>query len=459
MQPGIAGRHAARRRAAAASLAWMAVAAIGCDAPSAAHVPRLRADGGDGQVAPIGTWLPKPLVVLAVDGNGAPAAGVQVNWHLQGNGRLLPLDEATDADGRARAAWLLDETEGAHTAEAVLPGFDPAKFTATGTAEPGELPFDEIRGLDFATYEGSRQVVHPDYAFTPNDLFGPRHHLAITPYPFGNARYENPSLFDGGRPDMWALSPGTPNPIVLPEQGYLSDPDLVYVPEHDELWLYYRQVTTDNIIHLVRTRDGRQWTSPAEVVRAPNHQIVSPSVVRRGADDWWMFSVNAGASGCGGPSTVVEVRRSSDGIHWSAPAPADLTQPNLWVWHIDVQWIPSRNVFWAVYNVKTGGGCTTPAVYMASSDDGMAWQVVSTPVLAKGGYPAFQDIVYRSTFSYDPADDALTFWYSGARYENSRYVWSAAIERRRRTDIFERRTALMRPESFTPAPAPLTDWP
>src|SRR5262249_52236192 len=158
------------------------------------------------------------------------------------------------------------------------------------------------------------QVVHPDYAFTPSDLFGPRHHLAITPYPNGNARYENPSLFDGARLDQWALSPGVPNPIVLPEQGYLSDPDLVYVPEEDELWLYYRQVTTDNIIRLVRTRDGRTWTAPVEVVRAPNHQIISPSVVRRSAGDWWMFSVNAGGTGCGAASTVVEVRRSSDGI-------------------------------------------------------------------------------------------------------------------------------------------------
>ena len=61
---------------------------------------------------------------------------------------------------------------------------------------------------------------------------------------------------------MWALSPGAPNPVILPDQGYLSDPDLVYVPERDELWLYYRQVTSDNIIHLIRTRDGRQWTSP-----------------------------------------------------------------------------------------------------------------------------------------------------------------------------------------------------
>jgi hypothetical protein len=399
------------------------------------------------------------LLAAVIDGNGKPAAGVQVEWQPQGGGKIVPLDDATDESGQARAAWLLDGTEGAHTAEAALPGFEPATFTATGTAEPDELPFDELRGLDFATYDGSHQVVHPDYVFTPNDLFGPRHHLAITPYPFGNARFENPSLFDGGRPDVLTLSPDVPNPVVLPDQGYLSDPDLVYVPERGELWLYYRQVTSDNIIQLVRTRDGRIWSAPVEVVRAPNHQIVSPSVVRRGADDWWMFSVNSGTAGCGGPSTVVEVRRSSDGIHWGAAAPVDLTQPNFWAWHIDVQWIPSRNAFWAIYNVKTAGGCTTPAAFMASSDDGMAWAVVATPVLAKGRSPAFQDIVYRSTFSYDPTSDALTFWYSGARYEDGRYVWGAAIERRRRADIFERRLAVRRPDDFAPAPAPLTDWP
>jgi hypothetical protein len=58
-----------------------------------------------------------------------------------------------------------------------------------------------------------------------------------------------------------------------------------------------------------------------------------------------------------------------------------------------VQWIPTRNEFWAVYNGKTAGSCTTPAVFLASSPDGVTWRVMDQPVIAKGRVPQFADIV------------------------------------------------------------------
>ena len=412
---------------------------------------------GDGQIAPVGTLLPAPIVATVLNQDGAPAAGVRISWRTT-DGRVLPVDAKTDAQGRARARWELGESEGQGTAEATLPGAEPAVFTAI--AEPRDaLPLGSLTPLTFATYDGSGQVVHPDYAATPAGAFGLPLHLAITPYPFGDARFENPSFFESGRGDAWALPEGGPNPVVLPDRGYLSDPDLVYLADLNELWLYYRQVTSDNIVQLVRTSDGHSWSPPVEVVRAPNHQIVSPSIVRRAADDWWMFAVNAGQSGCGAATTVVEVRRSQDGIRWGAAEPAQLTQPDFWPWHLDVQWIPQLNRFWALYNVKTGNGCTTPAVYLAESDDGLAWQVVPQAVLVKGAIPEFQDIVYRSTFQYDPLTDAVTFWFSGARWESDGYRWSAAVERRRRSSLTDVLAITFDPAELPPAPAPLTDWP
>ncbi len=337
--------------------------------------------------------------------------------------------------------------------------------TVPAPVESSLLPLNDLRLLTFATYDSSGQVVHPDYARTPAILFGLPHQLAITPYPFGDAKHENPSLFGSTTLDAWNLGDGVPNPIVRPERGYLSDPDLVYVPEYQELWLYYRQVTSDNIIWLVRSKNGRDWSAPVEVVRAPNHQIISPSVVRRGATDWWMFSVNAGPVGCSAKATTVEIRKSSDGLNWDMPQTVEIGTsdfPNLWPWHIDVQWIPSQRAFWAIYNGKTNSGCTTPAVFMATSEDGVTWTTALQPVLAKGRHPALKDIVYRSTFDYDPTADALTFWYSGATLDAGQYVWSAAVERRRREDVFA--PSGMRIEArvdkiMTPAPMPLTDWP
>jgi len=61
-------------------------------------------------------------------------------------------------------------------------------------------------------------------------------------------------------------------------------------------------------------------------------------------------------------------------MHWSPPEQVSLVQLGYSVWHIDVQWIASRSEFWALYNVKTPGSCTTPAVYLATSGDGVTWR-------------------------------------------------------------------------------------
>jgi hypothetical protein len=323
-----------------------------------------------------------------------------------------------------------------------------------------EFQYDQLYPLKIPTYEGSGQVVHPDYASSSASSFQYSNHLAITPYPFGDTRWENPSVFAGRKALTWLLEGGVPNPLVTPSRGYLSDPDLVYVTETGELWLYYRQVTQSNLIYLMKSRDGVHWSAPVQVASAPNHQIISPTVVHRGARDWWMWAVNGGAAGCGAAATTVEVRHSEDGEHWSPPSPVDLTQPGFFPWHIDVEWIASRNEFWTVYNGKLAGGCATPALFLATSPDGINWTTRMRPLMAKGTIRAFADIVYRSTFSYDPVSDDIIFWYSGARYEGNAYVWSAAVQRRTRADVFLPATTADDPGPLlVPPPAELEDWP
>jgi hypothetical protein len=233
----------------------------------------------------------------------------------------------------------------------------------------------------------------------------------------------------------------------------------VYDPESNQLWLYYRQATGDNVVLLIRSTDGERWSRPVEVARAPSHEIVSPTVVRRGPSEWFMWAVNSGPAGCGATTTRVELRRSSDGERWSQPEPVSLPLPDLWPWHLDVQWIPSRSEFWAIFNAKTNTGCTTPAVFIARSADGVTWTVPGRPVIAKGRIPEFAHIVYRSTFDYDPVADIVTFWYSGARHMEPGYVWRAAVERRKREELFALGQTDLDPEIYAEPPAPLEDWP
>jgi hypothetical protein len=154
----------------------------------------------------------------------------------------------------------------------------------------------------------------------------------------------------------------------------------------------------------------------------------------------------------------VELRRSTDGVTWTDPVITDLGTADPYPWHIDVEWIASRGEFWAVYNVKIAGSCTTAALHFATSTDGLAWNPASSPVLVRGEIPAFADIVYRAAISYDPASQLTTLFYSGARFEHGGYTWRVATERLA-LDAFLRRLAAVTPgegTSVTSSP-PLTD--
>jgi hypothetical protein len=231
---------------------------------------------------------------------------------------------------------------------------------------------------------------------------------------------------------------GLANPVELPGTGYLSDPDLLFDPDDGRLWMYYRQVVgVANDILLTRSADGTHWTGPERVLRAPSHEIVSPAVIRGSpAAPWTMFSVNSGPDGCTARGTVVERRTSDDGVRWSPPVATDLAIRGEVPWHLDVQWIPSRSEYWAVTNTyPSGGSCTTDALRLAHSPDGLHWTTFPSPVLRSGASDGFRDVVYRSTFVVDEAGETVTFWFSGASYATGRYVWQTATETRRVADL------------------------
>jgi hypothetical protein len=411
------------------------LAACAMDLRQAPHHSRvLSVEAGDGQTGPASEPLSEALVVRVKDIDGNPVAGITVHWTTTDGGALAPSDTPTDETGLARTSWILGATVKDQHAHAVVEGAEAVHFTANALGDPATpLP---PAALALTTPDGSGQTVHPDYVAMPGWWAFGHQYLLITPYPFGNAGFENPSIYTGSTPAAWTAPPGVSNPIVRPGHGYLSDPDVVAVPETNELWVYYRQVWSKNEIYVVRSADGVTFSAPRLVASADNHDIVSPTVVRRGPSDWLMWSVKSGV-GCSASTTSVELRRSTNGLDWSAPRTVALTQGGtISPWHIDVQWIPSRNEFWAVYNGKTPGGCTTAALFIATSADGVTWTTYPSPILTRGASPELADVVYRSTFAYDPGRDVIDFWYSGAKFRAGQYEWRSAYQRRTRGEVF-----------------------
>lgn len=431
----------------------------GCDGPTPpaepvpAHVVML--DVGQPFGRP-GARAPLPVEAVVTGPDGRPLAGVPVRWRAW-NGRIASGETRTDSLGTVEARFHLGAIAGPSIASVIVQGRDSAQVEFQVRDEPPDLiPLGLPLPISVPTADGSGETVHPDYATTP---FGMPDQLAITPYPRGKSNREWPSVFASLGGVDWGLAPGAPNPVVdAPAAGYLSDPDLLYHGGTGELWLYYRWVNSENVILVKRSLDGVSWSDPDTVVRAANHRAVSPTVVRRRPDDWFMYVVNAGEQGCGATFTTVDLRRSSDGIHWSEPTPVALDAGEWYPWHLDVQWVPELGQFWALYNAKGTGSCATPVLYLATSEDGLTWTRAPAPVLVRGAFPEFADVVYRSTFKYDRRRDEAWFWYSGARFMRGRWVWSTLQQRRTRRELFAA-PASVAAGPITVSRHRLNDWP
>lgn len=321
---------------------------------------------------------------------------------------------------------------------------DRATVIEPADVVPNPMPAAERRDLTLPpsaftlhTYDGSNQSVHPDVV-TPGSQWGlPYRYLVSTPYPGGLDKFENPSLYASVDGEQWSAAPDAPFPLVKPTAGFLSDPDMLFDPDRRQLVLYYRQGAKGrDLIHVMTSPDGASWSTPTKVIDAPFASVLSPTIVRRSASEWLMWSVHS-LGGCHGSSTGVELRRSTDGVAWSDPENVSLPLiAGRYAWHLDVQWIPSLQEYWALFPVKRAGTCATRELQMASSVDGVTWKVVGKPVVMAGSIRTLKDVVYRSTFAYDPALDEITFWYSGARLVGKKFIWGTAMQYRDRSEVF-----------------------
>ncbi|MDB4881882.1 MAG: hypothetical protein JWL95_648 [Gemmatimonadetes bacterium] len=288
--------------------------------------------------------------------------------------------------------------------------------------------------LDVTTYEGSGQLVHPDATFFPRSWQGHRYWLSATPYPGGDPRFENPSIFYGSTSKEMLVPTGVSNPLALPEtQAYLSDPDLVFDPEAGELRMYYRQTLPYlDQLFVATSRNGQQWTKGRRVISDSRYALISPAIVREGPGAWRMWTVNAVPAGC--QSTIAQIslqqRRSTDGVTWAEPEPVQLSIAGRVPWHWDVQYVAAKSEYWAMIAAyPQGTSCSQSSVYFARSLDGTTWNVSPVPLLAAGAFQPLRDLVYRSTFHYHDGSDVVSVWFSGARLEGNLFRYAIASAR------------------------------
>lgn len=326
-----------------------------------------------------------------------------------------------------------------------------------------------ITRLDFATYDGSHEVVHPDVLRFPSGWGGSKFWAVLTPYPNSAVQFENPSLFTSGDGNSWSVPAGLKNPIRTTNRGYLSDPDMLYDPVAKNLRMYYREVSrrkvagkemhAADVVWTTTSTNGVQWSAPQIAAQDNLRYVVSPTVVRGEDGTWRMWSVDAGKEGCATRATKLRLRTSTDGVRWGAPADVQLAQAGYNPWHVDVQWVPARSEYWAlVAAYPSTGSCATTDLFLATSKDGKAWTTYRTPVLSHGAVPEFDTNVYRSTFAHT-GDDSVTFWFTGARTTVQAakgqlpvLQWNAGTARISVADLFARVQAAPSPVRYALKP-------
>jgi hypothetical protein len=404
--------------------------------PAAVTPAHVSVSAGDDQQADPGDSLPVTVQFLVTDENHRPMAQVPITLSVPLGGGSVPVATlVTDSAGHVASPWTMGPSSGVQTLDAHVSPLVYGSATATTCDPQACFPVERLSStlssatlVPLATYENSGQAVHPDVVRGHGSATG--FWLTVTPYPNGNIGYENPSIFRSGNAATWTVPKGLTNPVVTPDfNGYLSDPDMIYNTD-GRLWLFFRSVIyNQNVVELTRSRDGVHWDSAQTLISVPSHSLVSPSVVRGAPQGpWQMWSVNSGVAGCQSTATFIEHRSSDDGIHWNQPTPVNLVQPGESIWHIDVQWVPARAEYWALYNAYTTGfSCATDALYLARSADGANWITYPSPIARAGLIPEFATIIYRSTFMIDPKATQVTLWMSGASLDETvGYDWRTA---------------------------------
>jgi adhesin/invasin len=94
---------------------------------------------GDAQSAPVGSRLPRPLVVRVTDGDNNPIQGLTITWEAAGGGTVEPATSVTDGNGQAATERTLG------------PALGPQSTTATGPGTLGSVSFTHVATSGDAT--------------------------------------------------------------------------------------------------------------------------------------------------------------------------------------------------------------------------------------------------------------------------------------------------------------------
>jgi len=308
--------------------------------------------------------------------------------------------------GQAPTGWGTYDLSGDSgiyiTVEEIL---QPPPFTLSAGNEIIALVRCTPDGVNFGTCS---QFVHPSILDIINKLpNGYEYIMAITPYPGGDARYENPSILFSNDLMNWSEN-GVTNPLANPPPDAVhhsgphnADPCLVYDPINKEFRLYWAYWSDQENIkrwRFLRSKDGVVWDGPYDTNLSDSNFYWSFSILYDSSDGKWK------AWGVKSDVSPFEVRyfESNDGITFTEIGKCNIYQSyngQSWnVWHLEVRKVGSE--FWMIAAMNPVGSQNADKpihLFLFRSTDGVNWSGYSEPILTTENSLS-DDRVYKSSF-------------------------------------------------------------
>ena len=321
------------------------------------------------------------------------------------------------------------------------------------------------------------QVVHPDVVVFDEPWNGYQFWMGYTPNKTGTSYYENPCIAASNDEVNWEVPEGLVNPIQprfdsdqQNENEHNCDTDLLYDKVNDRLILYWEWAQDEAVggkSHCSEIRyrvsyDGVNWGTPIEGERevetgdeaygvalrteGERYSDLSPTFVYDENEQVYkMWANDAGNGGYNNPTKKTWYLQSENPLTFSEEVSKD-AQGRTYVenflaadenglqmlpWHLDIQWIPEMEEYWAVIQAfPQTGNPDNSSTRLSKSADGIHWTPVvmengrSKAILQPGADGTWDDgQIYRATFRYEPAEN-------GAKNGGTFHIWYSALSKK-----------------------------
>ena len=282
---------------------------------------------------------------------------------------------------------------------------------------PTTRPYNAPGALTIPTYDGSGQAVHPDVVdMRDHPWNGYRFWMGMTPYPYSNDDYENPSILASNDAVTWVVPTGLTNPIYPFPGGDLwnADTDLSHDPTTGEMVLIFLGGGLGTMC--ARSSDGVTWTTTGPLSFSAALGSNSPAMLREDDGSWSLWR-NTGSSG-GIPRTNYKYTAAQPEGPWTLAGPC--TGLGAYTWHHDVIRHDGRYLKLIKDNQPYQEWGAT-AIFTATSSDGLAWTQSAQPIIQQQGWA--RSGLYRPTFTIHENGTHARVWYCG----NANGVWRIGL--------------------------------